>query len=189
MNDQQVKRLSKFLSLILRHKPETVDLSLDQNGWAATEELLDKINKKRFSVSFEELRFVVENNDKQRFSFSSDFSRIRANQGHSLKVDLDLPQKTPPEILYHGTAEKNLASIRKTGINKGSRHHVHLSVDTPTAENVGMRYGKPVVLEIKAREMHEQGMRFYESNNGVWLTDHIPTEFIASPRPGFDISE
>lgn len=181
MNDLNAKKISKFLSLILRHKPETVGLSLDKNGWAGTQELLDRINNKGFSLSFEELQWIVENNEKRRFSLSSDFSRIRANQGHSLQVDLNLPQKEPPEILFHGTAEKNLESIKKYGINKGSRHHVHLSPDIPTAEKVGMRHGKPVVLQVKAGKMNVKGIVFFESENGVWLTENVSPEFIVFP--------
>jgi len=178
MTNQQQKKTSKFLSLVLRHKPETIGLKLDQNGWANTNELLEKINKQAFKLTLEELKTVVENNDKKRFAFSADIMRIRANQGHSIQVELQLTEKVPPEILFHGTAEKNLESIQAKGLLKGQRHHVHLSSDQATAHTVGKRYGKPIVLHINAAQMHQQGMPFFQAENGVWLTDHVAPNFI-----------
>lgn len=172
------KTTSKFLSLILRHKPETIGLALDENGWANTDEVLTKMNAHGHSLTLENLKSIVENNDKKRFAFSEDFSRIRASQGHSVEIDLNLLPKTPPNILYHGTAERNIASIQQQGLIKGSRHYVHLSADIETATKVGMRYGKPVVLTINAKAMHRQGIIFFQSQNGVWLTDHVLPQYI-----------
>ena len=175
-------KTSKFLSLVLRHKPDTIGLTLDENGWADTKELLDKINNNDFKLTLDELKSVVENNDKKRFLFSPDFSKIRANQGHSIKVDLELTEKIPPENLFHGTAEKNLQSIKGKGLIKGQRHHVHLSADKETAYKVGQRYGNPIILIIKANQMQEQGLKFYQSENGVWLTDTVSPHFIEFPK-------
>ena len=181
MENKARKKISKFLSLVLRHKPETIGLELDENGWASVEELLDKMNRDPYSLSFDDLKEVVETNDKQRFIFSEDYKQIRANQGHSIQVDLALEAQTPPGILYHGTAIKNLESIKEKGLIKGSRHHVHLSADKKTALTVGGRHGKPVVLEVQAMNMYQAGMDFFLSENGVWLTDHVPPHFISFP--------
>lgn len=171
-------KLSKFLSLILRHKPETIGIELDKNGWANTEELLDKINRDETVMDFELLKEIVETNDKKRFLFDVDYSRIKANQGHSIEIELGLQAVTPPEYLYHGTATRNLESILVTGINKGSRHHVHLSEDIETATKVGQRYGKPVILKVRSAEMYKEGIAFYKTANNVWLTDFVSVEFI-----------
>lgn len=181
MTKADQRKISKFLSLILRHKPEIVGITLDRRGYADTRELLSKLHYKGFEISPEQLKEVVENNDKKRFAFSEDFSRIRASQGHSIQVDLGLLELEPPEVLYHGTAASNLPSIKEQGIHKRSRQYVHLSVDIPTAIEVGSRHGKPVVLEIRAGEMHKQERRFFLSENGIWLTDEIPPEFITFP--------
>lgn len=181
MNEREKKQKSKFLSLILRHSPETIGLALDANGWVSVEELLTKTAKAKQSISFDELKEVVETNDKKRFAFSEDLSLIRANQGHSVTVDLKLDQKAPPGLLYHGTAIKNLESIKKKGLIKGERHHVHLSADKETAIKVGGRHGKPVVLSIAAMNMYQSGITFYQSENGVWLTDAVAVQFIDFP--------
>ncbi|MEK6478273.1 RNA 2'-phosphotransferase [Catalinimonas sp. 4WD22] len=178
MNPKETKKLSKFLSLILRHQPETIDLSLDEGGWADVEELIQKSRLKQLELDFDKLSYIVENNDKQRFSFSPDHKKIRANQGHSLAVDLGLVAQEPPNLLFHGTATRNLNSIRQKGLIKGARHHVHLSTDQETAIKVGMRYGKPVVLKIHAGQMYGEGFEFYRSENGVWLTDSVPTQYV-----------
>jgi putative RNA 2'-phosphotransferase len=178
MNPKQQNHISKFLSLILRHKPETIGLSLDENGWAGVDELLQKLGTHGQPLSLTELREIVANDEKSRYSFSPDLQKIRANQGHSISVDLELKEKIPPVILYHGTASRNIDSIKEKGLVKGSRNHVHLSVDTQTALKVGMRYGKPVILTIKALEMYQAGFKFYISENGVWLTDTVPQHFI-----------
>lgn len=182
MDAKEQKRKSKFLSLILRHRPEVIGLNLDDNGWASVEELLAKAPKGQMRISFEELKEVVDNNDKKRFAFSEDFTMICANQGHSLKVDLKLEEKTPPGLLYHGTATHNIGSIKGQGLIKGQRHHVHLSADKETAMKVGGRHGKPVVLTIAAMNMYQSGIIFYQSENGVWLTDHVAVQFISFPQ-------
>lgn len=172
--------ISKFLSLILRHKPETIGLHLDDKGWADVQELIAKANAAGKKLTLEKIVSVVAENDKQRFRFSEDHSRIRASQGHSITVQLDLPAVAPPEILYHGTAKKNLPSIFQQGLQKQKRQFVHLSANTRTAQKVGMRYGKAVVLEIRAGVLHQAGHIFYRSENGVWLTEQVPAEFISS---------
>lgn len=174
MNDKITKKLSKFLSYVLRHNPDKLELTLDNQGWVSVEELLSKLN----NVSMETLEYVVANNNKKRFAFNEDKTKIRANQGHSIKIDLAYSPIEPPELLYHGTATKNIESIQKSGIIKGSRHHVHLSVDIETAKDVGKRHGKPVILNIKSKEMYKAGYEFFLSENGVWLTDFVPVEFI-----------
>ncbi|MDX9987572.1 RNA 2'-phosphotransferase [Thiothrix unzii] len=180
MNQKTVKQ-SKFLSLILRHQPETVGLTLDEAGWVSVSELLTQLAAHGRKMSMEELEHVVTTNDKQRFSFNADKTRIRANQGHSLRtLDLGLQAVEPPEILYHGTAERFLESILQTGLEKRSRQHVHLSADTETAHKVGIRHGKPVILQIAAGRMQHDGFIFFRSDNGVWLTDHVPTMYIST---------
>jgi len=169
---------SKLLSLVLRHKPETIGLQLDPNGWAEVEELLQKLAAYKAPISRDELKSLVAQSDKKRFVFSSDESKIRANQGHSIVVDLGLKAMQPPDVLYHGTALRNLDSIRAQGLLKGNRHHVHLSADPDTARAVGQRYGKPIVLKVKAAEMHKAGFEFYRSDNGVWLCDAVPAQYI-----------
>lgn len=178
MSPPEETRNSKFLSLVLRHKPEEIGLTLDGEGWAFVDELLTKSNQKGIPLTLDMLTKVVENSDKKRFAFSDDFTKIRANQGHSVEVDLKLDSTAPPAILYHGTAERNMASILEKGLLKQARHHVHLSSKRETAHTVGKRYGKPVILEINALEMHHQGYPFFISKNEVWLTDHVPAKFI-----------
>lgn len=181
--DQLVKR-SKFLSLILRHDPGQIGLQLDESGWADVDELLRLINQARPGISFtrEILEKVVSTNDKQRFQFNDDKSRIRASQGHSVTIDLDLPPAVPPELLYHGTATRFLDSICRTGLHSGSRQHVHLSLNVETATKVGQRHGKPVILQVRAGDMHAAGHLFYLSANGVWLTEKVPVEFLQFPE-------
>lgn len=171
-------KISKFLSLVLRHKPETIDLKLDEHGWADTNFLIAAMQKAGYSIDIEVLKEIVASSDKQRFKFNGDFTRIRANQGHSIEVDLNFESKTPPEVLFHGTATRNLDSIKQHGLIKQSRHHVHLSADTETARTVGMRYGKPAVLKIEAQRMYMDGITFYQSDNGVWLTEFVDPKYI-----------
>lgn len=171
-------RISKFLSLILRHQPEKIGLSLDANGWAAVDDLIRRANENGVPLTVDLLEKVVAENDKKRFAFSDDCRRIRASQGHSVEVDLALAPSQPPTRLFHGTAERFLPSIRQKGLLPGSRQHVHLSSDAETAVRVGQRHGKPVVLTILAQEMAAAGQVFYLSANGVWLTDHVPVVFI-----------
>lgn len=175
------KTKSKFLSLVLRHQPDLIGITLDDAGWTDVETLLSKARAKGTSITRDELVEIVKSSDKQRFALSPDGTRIRANQGHSVEVELDLPPTPPPAVLLHGTVDKFLDSIRKTGLIKGSRHHVHLSADLETASKVGERRGKPVLLEIRADAMADAGHVFYRSANGVWLVDHVPPEFIVFP--------
>jgi putative RNA 2'-phosphotransferase len=177
MKDRTVKT-SKFLSLVLRHKPEEIGLNLDSQGWVLVSLLLQACNSHGFPLSYEELQEVVKTNDKQRFSFSEDRQLIRANQGHSIKVGLGYEAVEPPETLYHGTAARFLGSIEVEGIRKGKRHHVHLSRDIVTAIKVGQRHGKVVVLEVASGKMHRGGRNFYLSENGVWLMEYVPPEYI-----------
>lgn len=178
MNEKEIKNISKFLSLILRHSPETIHLKLDENGWADVEELITKSNKNRKSLDFETLQYVVETNDKKRFTFNEDLTKIRANQGHSITIDLELQPQTPPDELYHGTVAKFMDAILKDGLQKMSRQHVHLSKDKETAIKVGSRRGAPQILKINANQMIKDGYVFYCSENGVWLTDEVPPKYI-----------
>jgi putative RNA 2'-phosphotransferase len=180
MNDKQGrdKQISKFLSLVLRHQPETIGLRLDGQGWARVEELLDACEKSGTPLTRVYLEHIVATSDKKRFSFSDDRLYIRANQGHSVQVDLGYEPQEPPSTLYHGTARRFLESIRREGLNKGRRHHVHLSSDEVTAVKVGSRHGKPIVLKINSGQMHLDGYAFHLSENGVWLTDHVPPDYI-----------
>lgn len=178
MNEQPIKGTSKFLSLVLRHKPETIGLQLDENGWANVEELITKSAVTGRIYTPEDLEEMVATNDKKRFAFNEDRTRIRANQGHSITVELNLPATEPPEWLYHGTPEKFVAAIRAEGLQKMERQHVHLSGDRETARKVGSRRGRPVILVIRSGQMHRDGHVFYISENGVWLTDHVPESYI-----------
>ena len=179
--DQTLVRVSKLLSLVLRHDPQRIGITLDSAGWVAVEELLAAVNRAGVQVTPDLVQRVGEKNDKQRFRFSEDVLRIRASQGHSVEVALDLPPKTPPEFLYHGTATRFLASIRQQGLLAQSRQQVHLSADQETAVKVGQRHGKPVVLTVKTAEMHREGHLFYQADNGVWLTDHVPPHYLVIP--------
>lgn len=173
------QKVSKFLSYVLRHNPDSIGLKLDQNGYAQIDELIKCASKNGKKISREQLKTVVETNDKQRFSLSEDGHRIRANQGHSIKVDLALEAIEPPEKLYHGTATRFLKSIFQHGLQARSRHHVHLSKDMETAIKVGQRHGKPFILEIEAQRMNVDGHKFYCSANGVWLTDNVPPQYFS----------
>lgn len=175
------KHISKFLSLVLRHQPTTIELVLDKNGWADTQELLKKLAKYGKGISLETLQQVVAENDKKRFVFSEDGTKIRANQGHSIEIELGYQAVEPPNLLFHGTATRFLDSIQEKGLLKGDRHHVHLSTNLETATKVGSRHGKVIVLEVNAKEMHQAGFKFFVSENGVWLTDHVPTAFLKIP--------
>jgi putative RNA 2'-phosphotransferase len=178
MTEQQRAKISKKLSYILRHAPESVGLILDEQGWASVNDLMTKLGD---PLSIEDLEEVVETNDKKRFAFNDDFTKIRASQGHSIEIDLAYEPTTPPEFLYHGTATRFIQSIENQGLMKGSRHHVHLSLDELTARKVGARHGSPIILTIKSIEMFEAGYVFYVSENDVWLTDNVPVKFIAFP--------
>lgn len=170
--------VSKFLSKHLRHEPEALGITLAPGGWVAVDELLAGAMQSGFTIDPEELKQVVAESDKQRFAFDETGTRIRANQGHSTEVDLELPEAVPPNVLYHGTVEKFLAAILAEGLKKMARHHVHLSPDTATAVKVGERRGRPVILLVDAAAMHAAGYAFYASTNGVWLTDHVPPRYL-----------
>ena len=175
MTKVDLKKTSKYLSYILRHAPDSIGLTLDAQGWA---QVADLIAKSEHPLTHDLIAEVVRTNAKQRFSLNLDGSRIRATHGHSIQVDLGLAPKTPPSILFHGTAKTNLASIRQNGLLKGTRHHVHLSDNNATAKAVGGRHGSPVVLTIRTEEMAQNGHTFYQSANGVWLVDHVPPQFL-----------
>jgi putative RNA 2'-phosphotransferase len=176
---KQHTTISKFLSLVLRHQPETIGVTLDPEGWIAIDELLTAAAAHGTTITRELLSEVVASSDKQRFAISADGQRVRANQGHSVEVDLKLAPIAPPEQLFHGTVAKFLDSIRQSGLIKGQRQHVHLSADRPTAEKVGQRRGQPVILRIAAGRMQRDGHHFYRSENGVWLVDAVPVEYLA----------
>lgn len=168
---------SKFLSLILRHKPEVIGISLDEHGWAKVEEVIEGIGRTR-ECSREILEEIVRTDAKQRYSFNEDKTRIRANQGHSIPVDVQLKAVKPPTFLWHGTGEKYVGSIEKSGLLPKSRLYVHLSGDRETAYQVGKRHGKPVVYRIAAQKMQEEGYTFYRAENGVWLIKEVPARYL-----------
>jgi len=174
MNDIKI---GKYMCLILRHKPEIIGIELDKNGWANIDELINGVKKKYPDFNREGLEYIVKTDNKQRYSLSDDKSKIRARQGHSIDVDVELNELTPPELLYHGTAERFLESIMKEGLVPKSRLYVHLSKDVETAEKVGKRHGKPAVLKIETGKMAEDGFKFYLSENGVWLTKAVPPKY------------
>lgn len=178
MNNSRLVKVSKYLSWVLRHNPEQIGLKLDPNGWVVIEQLLKAAKNHNFPISQKELNYVVETNDKKRFSIDSTYSLIRANQGHTVKVDLKLETAIPPDILYHGTGNNLIDSIQKTGLNKMSRHHVHLSKDITTAINVAKRKGTPVVFSVNAMAMYKDGYSFYLSANEVWLVDEVPSKYL-----------
>ena len=177
MSDRN-KQTSKFLSLVLRHEPERVGISLDPAGWVAVDELLDGCRRACKPISRELLEEIVRTSDKQRFALSDDGLRIRANQGHSVEVELGYEPATPPAVLYHGTADRFLDSIRREGLKRGQRHHVHLSERAETAAAVGQRHGRLVLLTVRAGDMGRDGYAFFWTPNGVWLTEHVPPAYL-----------
>ncbi|MEP0871676.1 RNA 2'-phosphotransferase [Trichocoleus desertorum AS-A10] len=178
MNSDRLVKVSKYLSKHLRHQPERLGLALGAGGWVAVEELLAACAQHQFPLSREELEEVVATSDKKRFSFDGTGTLIRANQGHSVEVDLQLEPQVPPNVLYHGTGDRAVAMILQSGLNKMSRHHVHLSRDVETARKVGARHGRPVVFAIDAVAMHQAGYLFFCAENGVWLVDQIPSKYL-----------
>ncbi|MEH1868567.1 MAG: RNA 2'-phosphotransferase [Nostoc sp.] len=178
MSDSRLVKISKYLSKYLRHTPDAIGIKLAPGGWVAVDELITACAKNKFSITRQELEAVVESSEKQRFSFDSTGTLIRANQGHSVEVDLQLESAVPPDELYHGTGHKSVDSIMEAGLCKMSRHHVHLSKDIATAQTVGARHGKPVVFAISAATMYQAGYIFYCSDNGVWLVDQVPPEYL-----------
>ncbi|MFN8633120.1 MAG: RNA 2'-phosphotransferase [Chloroflexota bacterium] len=175
----QLTRISKFLSLHLRHQPERLGLTLGPGGWVAVDDLLRGAQQRGFSISRDELDAVVRENDKQRFSLDASGTLIRANQGHSVEIDLQLAPLAPPVVLYHGTGEKSVGAIEREGLLKMQRHHVHLSADVETARKVGGRHGRPVIFRVDTATMERDGFLFYRSENGVWLVDSVPTRYLA----------
>ena len=174
-----LKETSKFISLILRHKPETIGISLDEHGWAAVQALIEGINASgNHQLDANLLEEIVRTDEKQRYSYNEDHTLIRANQGHSILVDVELEEKTPPAVLYHGTGEKYMASIDATGLIPKSRLFVHLSSDIETAKKVGSRHGKPVVYIVDCAGMSADGYQFYLSANNVWLTKEVPIHYL-----------
>lgn len=171
-------RVSKSLAKYLRHAPHELGLTLQPGGWVPVDDLLAAARKSGFPISYDELAKVVENDDKRRFSFDEAGDLIRANQGHSVEVDLLLEKRQPPEVLYHGTVERFLPEILTEGLNRGRRHHVHLSKDVETARKVGARRGQPIILEVATGRMHRDGHTFFLSANGVWLTDAVPPSYL-----------
>lgn len=172
-----LKEVSKYMSLILRHKPDTIGITLDEHGWANVDELIAGIAKDN-EFNMEILEEIVRTDEKQRYSFNMDKTLIRANQGHSIPVDVELEEKEPPELLWHGTGEKFVASIDVQGLIPKSRLYVHLSKDEETAIKVGTRHGKPVLYKVNAGEMFREGYKFYLSVNGVWLTEEVPVKYL-----------
>lgn len=170
---------SKFLSYVLRHEPQAIGLILDREGWAEIDALIAGARMAGKELDVELIRAVAAGSDKKRFAISDDGLHIRAEQGHSTDtVAIQHEAKVPPEFLYHGTATRFLDSILAEGLRPGERHHVHLSEDVSIATAVGQRYGKPVVLKIEALRMHSQGFEFFQADNGVWLTGHVPIPYL-----------
>ncbi|MBR0418823.1 MAG: RNA 2'-phosphotransferase [Erysipelotrichaceae bacterium] len=170
-------KTSKFISLILRHRPEAIGITLDEHGWADVEELINGINRSR-PFTMKDLERIVAQDEKQRYSFNQDKTKIRANQGHSINVDVELKELTPPDILYHGTGMKNVEAIDKEGLKPMGRLYVHLSKDIETATKVGLRHGKPFIYEIDCKSMVNDGYGFYLSKNGIWLTKEVPIRYL-----------
>jgi putative RNA 2'-phosphotransferase len=173
-----------LLSYVLRHHPDAAGVTLDEHGWVAVEDLLRGLQRRGNRITRAELERVVANNNKQRFSFSDDGTRIRANQGHSVAIDLGYQPATPPATLFHGTAERALAAILREGLKRRARHHVHLSLSAAIAREVGARHGRPVVLVVDAERMRGDGHLFYVSANGVWLTDEVPPGYLRPLEEG-----
>ncbi len=178
MDDAKLVKISKYLSKHLRHQPERLGLELAPGGWVAVDDLLAVCRQHSFPITRDELQEVVERNSKQRFSFDDTGARIRANQGHSVEVDLQLALATPPDVLYHGTGHGTATAIEEDGLLRMNRHHVHLSIDAPTARAVGTRHGRPVIFAVDAAAMGRDGHTFYVSDNGVWLVDEVPPHYL-----------
>lgn len=171
-------KVSKFLSLVLRHKPEIIGLQLDEYGWAAIAELVEKSRLAGVMLNEAHVRKVVAASEKQRFAISVDGTRIRANQGHSIPVDMTSHEAVPTDFIYHGTAQSTLSAILHQGIKRGNRQFVHLSSDMETALRVGQRHGRPVVVVVQAGDMYRDGFRFFLSENGIWLTEFVPSRYL-----------
>ena len=178
ISEKEITHISKFLSLVLRHQPETISIQLDQNGWVDIDELIEKANNYGIKFDRPTLNHIVETNSKKRFACNETLDKIRASQGHSIEIELGYTNEKPPEILFHGTAEKFVQSILEIGLEKRSRQHIHLSSDLETAIKVGQRHGKPFVFKVLAEQMHNDNFQFFKSDNGVWLTDNVPTKYL-----------
>lgn len=178
--ERRLERISKFISMILRHKPQVIGITLDEHGWANVNELIKGINETGEEVEFSKatLEKIVKTDKKQRYSFSQDKTLIRANQGHSIPVDVELEKKEPPKVLYHGTGSRFVKSIQEQGLLPMERLYVHLSTDVETATNVGKRHGTPVIFKVNAEQMQKDGYDFFQSVNGVWLTKEVPTKYL-----------
>lgn len=178
--ERRLERISKFISMILRHKPEVIGITLDEHGWADVDELIKGINETGEEIEFSKdtLETIVKTDKKQRYSFSQDRTLIRANQGHSIPVDVELEKKEPPKVLYHGTGSRFVKSIQEQGLLPMERLYVHLSTDVETATNVGKRHGTPVIFQVNAEQMQKDGYDFFQSVNGVWLTKEVPAKYL-----------
>lgn len=181
-NDADI-RLSKYMSYLLRHHPEKGNLTLDEHGWADVSQLLIALNRKQ-NTDMKRLEKIVRCDEKQRYAFNGNHTKIRANQGHSIPVDVELKQAVPPRVLFHGTGEKSVPAIEKEGLKPMSRLYVHLSVSYETARKTGQRHGKPAVFLIDAEKMYEDGIPFYLSANGIWLVKHVPPKYLRRKQPG-----
>ncbi len=181
MTDKQTTAASKFLSLVLRHQPETAGVTPDAAGWVDVETLLAGCARAGRPISRKDLEHIVATNAKKRFELTAGGGRIRASQGHSIEVDLGYEPAVPPEVLYHGTATRFIDAIRADGLRRMARHHVHLSAETSVTLQVGSRHGKPALLTIQAGDMHRAGWAFFRSTNGVWLVEAVPPKFIQFP--------
>lgn len=177
IKQSELTRISKFISMVLRHKPHVIGLNLDEHGWADVSELMEKM-KHKHPITMETLEEIVRTDNKQRYSFNDNHTKIRANQGHSIDVDVELTETVPPEILYHGTGEKSVAHIDREGLKPMNRLYVHLSGDLETAERVGKRHGNVVIYKVRTGAMHQDGFVFYRSVNGVWLTKNVPVAYL-----------
>lgn len=178
MNDKEAKVISKYLSYILRHDPENAGITLDRNGWTDTALLLEGLRLRFPELDRAGLEYIVATNNKQRFAFNEDKTRIRASQGHSVAIELNCLEQSPPVVLFHGTSQDYVNAIMEEGLKKQTRHHVHLCQDVATALQVGSRHGRPKILKVRSGKMFEDGYVFYISANHVWLTDHVPPEYI-----------
>ncbi|GAA0083358.1 RNA 2'-phosphotransferase [Clostridium sp. CTA-6] len=184
MINKQDLKISKFISLVLRHKPQEANLELDKHGWCNITDFLKGLNNKGFKVNITDIERIVREDDKQRYSFNEDKTKIRANQGHSIKIDLKLKAIKPPKVLYHGTSTKVINKILHEGIKKQSRQYVHLSSNIETASKVGKRHGKLAILEVNTEQMHLEGYNFYLSDNKIWLTDYVPSKYLKLIKGG-----
>lgn len=173
-----LENISKYMCLILRHKPETIGITLDEHGWANVDELIDGIRKDNPGFDLGHLYEIVKTDSKGRYSFNEDKTLIRCNQGHSIPVDVELKEAKPPKQLWHGTGEKYVSAIDEQGLLHKNRLYVHLSTNEETAIKVGKRHGKPVLYTVNAEEMYQDGYKFFLSKNGVWLTDHVPVKYL-----------